>query len=151
MTKRTLAGLAALAAVVVGSGAGGAGASEHGSTLAQVKATLTNDQVVPKPGTTNQGETGTFTATWDGQILRYSLVWKGLSGQATSAQIHVGIRRHAGPIAQPLCVPCLAPETGVVPLTPAQAAHLKAGHLYVSIQSLADPDGELRGQLVLGK
>lgn len=151
MTKGTLAGLAAIAALAVGIGAGGAGASGRAGSLAQVKAVLTSDQVVPKPATTNKGETGTFTATWDGKILRYSLVWKGLTGQATSAQIHVGIRKHAGPIAQPLCVPCLAPESGVVPLTAAQAAHLKAGHLYVSIQSMADPDGELRGQLVLGK
>lgn len=151
MTKGTLAGLAAVAAVAVGIGAGGAAASGHAGALQHVKATLTSDQVVPKPGTTIPGETGTFTATWDGQILRYSLVWKGLSGQATSAQIHIGIRKHAGPIAQPLCVPCLAPETGVVPLTPAQAAHLKAGRLYVTIQSLLDPSGELRGQLTLGK
>ena len=151
MQKGTLAGLVALAAAAVAVAAGGAGAAPKAGSIQKIQAVLTPDEVVPKPATVIPGETGLFTGTWDGRIIRYTMTWKGLSGQAMNSQIHIGARKKAGPIAQPLCVPCIAPESGVVPLTPPQVAALKAGRLYVSISSLADPDGELRGQIVFTK
>lgn len=151
MDRGTFAALVAAGAAVAAATAGGAGAAGAAPAPQQVTAVLSADQVVPAPGTRIPGETGTFTATFDGRIVRYTLTWKGLSGQAAAAQIRFGARKHAGPIAQPLCVPCIAPETGVVPLTAAQITALKAGRLYVSIATAADPLGEVRGQLVLGK
>ena len=147
MQKGTLAGIAALRAAAVAVAAGGAGAAPKAGSIQKIQAVLSTTEVVPKPETVIPGETGQFTGTWDGQIIRYTLTWKGMSGQAMNAQIRIGARKKAGPIAQPLCVPCISPETGVVPLTPPQAAALKAGRLYVSISSVADPDGELRGQI----
>ena len=118
----------------------------------RVVAKLDTVQVVPAPTGAVAGATGEFAATFDGAILRFSLGWAHLSGTATSAQIHLGRRKSPGPLVQPICVPCFfSPEDGVVPLLPWQVAALKVGRLYVSIQTDADPGGEIRGQLSIVK
>lgn len=159
MNKRTslifaLASAAALAAVV---GTAGAVAPKKAATTAtatgvvNVRAVLDSAHVRPHPAGAGAGAAGLFAATLDGSILRYTFTFTKLSGPAVSAQIHIGGPKASGPIAQPLCVPCLAPETGVVPLYPQQLADLKAGRLYVILQTAADGDGEIRGQLAIVK
>lgn len=150
ITLGTALALAAVAAAVT-VGAAGAATPAKGPAMPKVTATLDAAHVVPRPATSGAGAIGQFTAVLDGTILRYTFTFDHLSGQALGAQIRIGSPKTSGPIAQPLCVPCMAPETGVVPLYPAQLAALKAGRLYVVIETAADVDGEIRGQLVLGK
>ena len=152
----TIAGATATTAVVGTLGAAAAtkpsaAAATPAASLMHVRAVLDSGHVVPHPATAGAGAAGLFTATWDGSILRYTFTFKKLSGPATSAQIRTGGVKASGPIAQPLCVPCFSPETGVVPLYTQQIAALKAGRLYVIVQTNADADGEIRGQLSLQK
>ena len=102
---------AAATAMVVGA----AGAAAGG---VRVQAVLDSARAKPRFPGGAAGAVGLFTATLDGAILRYTFTFSKLSGQAMAAQIHTGSPRGNGPIAQPLCVPCLAPEAGVVPLVP---------------------------------
>ena len=94
---------------------GAAGAAAGG---VRVQAVLDSARAKPRFTGGAAGAAGLFTATLDGAILRYTFTFSKLSGQAMAAQIHTGSPRGNGPIAQPLCVPCLAPEAGVVPLVP---------------------------------
>jgi len=142
------AGLTA-AAIIVG-GAAGAG-SPKAAALQQVNVKLDSAHVKPAIDKQVPGASGTFSATWDGSILRYTLLFTGLTGTASTAQIHYGGSGATGALAQPLCDPCLAPETGVVPLYAAQIVALKAGRLYIAITTGSHPNGEIRGQLRLGK
>ena len=161
MNKRSSLALCAGCLVAAAAVAGSAGAAspkkatvkaQAASGVVRVHASLDIAQVTPAPTGAGAGASGKFTATLEGSILRYTLSFKGLSGIASSAEIRTGARKVAGPIAQPLCVPCFfPPETGVVPLTAAQIAALRAGRLYVSVETAADPDGEIRGQLTIAK
>ena len=121
------------------------------SAMPKVTAVLDAAHVVPPPATSGAGATGYFTGFLDGTILRYSFTFGKLSGRAEASQIRIGGPKASGPIAQALCDPCATPEAGVVPLYPAQLAALKAGRLYVVIETAEDVDGEIRGQLVLSK
>lgn len=161
MNLRTSLALCAGCVVVVVAFAGSAGAAspkqataktEAAASALSIRAALDVAQVTPHPGSARPGASGTFTARLEGSILRYTLTFKGLNGVASSAELRIGARKVAGPIAQPLCVPCFfPPKTGVVPLTGAQIAALRAGRLYVSVETAADPDGEIRGQLAITK
>lgn len=161
MVRKQMALVAALAgatvtAAVVGAAGAATPAKAPAATAAaaggvRVQAVLDSAHVKPRFTGGGAGAGGLFTATLDGTILRYTFTFSKLSGQAVSAQIHTGSATGNGPIAQPLCVPCLAPETGVVPLYPQQLADLKAGRLYVVVQTAAGPDGEIRGQLAIVK
>lgn len=137
-------------AAIIVAGAAGAG-SPKAAGLQQVTVKLDSAHVKPAIDKQVSGASGTFSATWDGSILRYTLLFTGLTGAATTAQIHYGGSGATGGLAQTLCDPCLAPETGVVPLYPAQIVALKAGRLYLAITTVSHPGGEIRGQLVLGK
>lgn len=115
----------------------------------RVLATLDAAHTAPKATHALPGAAGTFVGSLDGTLLRYTLSFQRLSGAVTFGQIHFGSAKADGKIAQPLCVPCLSPETGAIPLYPDQMAALKAGRLYVVIETAAEPAGEIRGQLVL--
>ena len=130
------AGLAATAIVV---GGAAAAVSPKAAALQHVDFKLDSAHVKPAIDKQVPGASGTFSATWDGSILRYTLLFKGLTGPASSAQIHFGGSGASGGLAQPLCDPCLAPETGVVPLYAAQIVALKAGRLYLTIATAGTP------------
>lgn len=115
----------------------------------RVLATLDAAHSIPKATHALPGAVGTFVGTLEGSLLRYTLTFDHLSGVVTFGQIHFGSAKTDGKLAQPLCVPCLAPETGAIPLYPDQLIALKAGRLYVVLETASEPAGEVRGQLQL--
>jgi hypothetical protein len=105
------------------------------------------------PPVTSPG-TGTFTATYDTASKRLS--WKGtvsgLSGNATAAHFHGPAEpgKNAG-----VMVPAPGVTTGAfegsATLTDDQARAVMAGQTYFNIHTAANPNGEVRGQVVKGQ
>jgi hypothetical protein len=105
------------------------------------------------PPVTSPG-TGTFTATYDTASKKLS--WKGtvsgLSGNATAAHFHGPAEpgKNAG-----VMVPAPGVTTGAfegsATLTDDQARAVMAGQTYFNIHTAANPNGEVRGQVVKGQ
>lgn len=146
MIQKVLVAVAALAATLVLAGLG-LGAGSAGTT--KFTATLNNAQEVPTPSAT--GGSGSFTATLKGRSLSWKLTFKKLSGPAltpaTAAHIHVGKRGAAGPVAVPLCGPCISPAHGKSNVSASLAKTLKTGGAYVNVHTVKNPNGEIRGQI----
>ena len=84
----------------------------------------------------------------DTNVLKYKIVYTGLSGPATAAHFHgpAAAGANAGvvlPFANPE-----SPIEGQATLTTTQAADLMAGRWYANIHTAANPNGEIRGQLL---
>jgi hypothetical protein len=94
---------------------------------------------------------GNATAELDGDTLIVSGRFEGLQGPATTASLRmgpaVGVR---GPEVHALEVTTAADGAlrGSVELTPSQVAALRAGRLYIQVDSSAAPDGNLWGWLL---
>ncbi|GAA4340332.1 hypothetical protein GCM10023165_20240 [Variovorax defluvii] len=84
----------------------------------------------------------------DTNVLKYKIVYTGLSGPATAAHLHgpASAGENAG-VVLPFKDPG-SPIEGQATLTPAQAADLSAGKWYANIHTAANPNGEIRGQLL---
>lgn len=117
-----------------------------------LKATLKGSNEVP-PATS--GGTGTLTATLDTTTneLRYHVTFDGLSGAATGAHFHGPAAPGANGAPQvPIKMsPMASPIDGTATLTPEQAKELLAGKWYLNIHTAANPDGEIRGQVLKTK
>ena len=111
-------------------------------------ATLSGSQEVPANPSPGQGtadvqlNTGTNTVSW-------KVTYSGLTGPVVAAHIH-------GPAAPGQNAGVMVPFTGNLnaqpiqgqaQITPAQAAELAAGRLYVNLHTARSPGGEIRGQL----
>jgi len=90
---------------------------------------------------------GIFTATLNGSTLTWRLTFSRLSGRALAAHIHLGSQGTAGPVAVPLCGPCLSGVHRPVKVTPKVRSALLAGTAYVNIHTAKNPAGEIRGQI----
>ena len=94
---------------------------------------------------------GDATAELEGDTLIVSGRFAGLQGPATAASLHigpaVGVR---GPAVHALEVTAAADGAlrGSVELTSEQVAALRAGRLYIQLDSSAAPDGNLWGWLL---
>jgi hypothetical protein len=137
-------GVAALLAVGIAFGAP--------ATATKLQAHLTNAQEVPK--VTTKGGTGTFTGTLTrtktGGKLKWRLTYKGLSGPATQAHIHKGVKGTSGAILIALCggtPKCKSPLTGTSTVTKAEITLMLKGKTYVNVHTAKNPGGEIRGQL----
>lgn len=95
--------------------------------------------------------TGNVTSTLSGTKLTINGTFEGLGTNATTAQLHdTKFRGTHGPVIADLTVSKAAQGTvsGQVNLTPEQVESLKAGRLYVQIQSEAGKEGHLWGWLL---
>jgi hypothetical protein len=110
-------------------------------------AALNIGQEVPHPQGTKVGASGRFTATLTGTTLTWTLSFTHLSGPASAAHIHNGVRGTSGPVIVPLCGPCNSPATGTATVTHAQISALIAGKTYVNVHTAQNPNGEIRGQI----
>jgi hypothetical protein len=139
---RSLVFGAVLAAVLFLAGFSLAG----GSSNVKVTARLNAAQETPAPKEPARG-TGVFSATLSGRALTWRLTFSGLSGKAVAAHIHLGRQRVAGPVAVPLCGPCVSGVHGRVTVTPKVRTALLAGGAYVNVHTARNAAGEIRGQV----
>jgi hypothetical protein len=123
-----------------------ASASEAKKTL-KFSAALNTGQEVPHPKGTKVGASGRFTATLTGTTLKWTLTFAHLTGPATAAHIHPGVRGQSGPPLVPLCGPCSSPTRGTATLTQAEITAMVAGKDYVNVHTTKNPNGEIRGQI----
>jgi hypothetical protein len=103
------------------------------------------------PPTTSQG-TGNLTATYD--TVTKKLSWKGtisgLSGNPTAAHFHGPAEpgKNAGVLVPAPGVTMGSPFEGSATLNDEQAKALLAGQTYFNVHTAANPNGEIRGQVV---
>ena len=129
---------------------GALGAAPALAEMAAFKATLSAAEEVPA---TNSKGAGTVDVTYDSTSKKLS--WKGsytgLSGAATAAHFHgpAEVGKNAG-VAVPLSS-AASPLEGSSAITDAQAADLMAGKMYLNVHTAANPNGEIRGQVLKAK
>lgn len=138
-TASWLAGLAAAAALT--------SSSAFAETMS-FKADLKGSSEVP--ATTSRG-TGDVTATYDttGKKLSWKGTVTGLTGNATAAHFHGPAEpgKNAG-VMVPAPGVTTGPFEGSANLTDDQAKALMAGQTYFNVHTAANPNGEVRGQVV---
>ena len=126
-----------------------AGAHSTGESYSY-RATLSGNSEVPKPKAAANAS-GTFTATvteiGKRSTVRWKLTFKGLSGPALAAHIHLGKPGVAGPVIVPLCGPCRSERH--VHDDPRPGERLENGIGYVNVHTAKNQGGEIRGQLKL--
>jgi hypothetical protein len=105
------------------------------------------------PPVTSAG-TGSLTASYDTASKR--LTWSGnvsgLTGNATAAHFHGPAEpgKNAG-VLVPAPGVASGPFEGSATLTDEQARHLMAGQTYFNVHTAANPNGEVRGQVLKGQ
>ena len=123
--------------------AGGVASAEQ----MKFKADLSGGEEVPPVETSATGTTD-VTYDTDTKKLTWTLEYSGLSGDATAAHFHgpADPGENAGPVV-PIPDPASGSQ-GEADLTEEQAADLQAGKWYVNVHTAANPNGEIRGQVV---
>jgi hypothetical protein len=121
-------------------------ASQASAAYQQYDAYLTPGAVVPPNASSGSGSVHLGFDTDSGE-LDYTVDFKGLSGAPTGGGFHGPAAKTAeGPlmISTPLSA---SSASGSIKLTPQQSSALNAGLWYFSIETAANPKGEVRGQL----
>jgi CHRD domain len=141
--------VAALVGALLFSGLALAGSQ---SEIYKLSAKLTAGAEVPKPKGVPASATGSFTGTTiepkTGKVkLSWKLTFAHLSGQATAAHIHLGVKGKAGGVIVALCGPCKSGQTGKALVARSVERNLEAGKTYVNIHTKKNPAGEIRGQV----
>jgi hypothetical protein len=115
-------------------------------------AALSSGQEVPAQTVRDTAAHGLFKATLVSGTLHWKLTFAKLTGPATAAHIHMGLRGQAPPnnIVQALCGPCTNGQTGSFAMTADLLALFKKHKLYVNVHTAKNPAGEIRGQLARG-
>jgi hypothetical protein len=124
-----------------------------GSAFAETityKATLKGSNEIP--ANTSMG-TGTADVTYDTATkkLTWTVTYSGLSGAATASHFHSPATgtENAG-VSVPVTGALASPIKGEATLTDAQAKDLADGKMYFNIHTMANPGGEIRGQVTKG-
>jgi hypothetical protein len=117
----------------------------HSETL-KFKAKLDAPSEVPANDSAGTGKANLKYDT-DTKDLKYTLSYKGLTGDASAAHFHGPADPGAnGGVELPITIG-KSPIKGEATLTDAQAADLLAGKWYVNVHTAAHPGGEIRGQV----
>jgi len=128
-----------------------AGGGRHAALGNRMGAALTGQSETPPTSTSGRGtavvdyDRATRTVSWE-------VSWGGLSGPATAAHFHgPGLPGQTAPVAlslSPAGVPPTSPAIGSAEIDEAKAADLLAGKWYLNIHTAANPNGEIRGQVM---
>jgi hypothetical protein len=109
---------------------------------------------VPRPRGVSAKARGSFAAglirKGTGGKLSWRLTFRGLTGKAVAAHIHLGKRGKAGPVAIALCGPCRSGTRGSAKVKARTVAALLEGSSYVNVHTVKNPSGEIRGQVKKG-
>ena len=148
-------GLSVLAAAVLAAGLW-AGMGIAGGTQSEVglKAGLNVAQEVPHPKGTRSNAGGSFVGTLvrkgAGGTVGWRLSFKGLTGKAMAAHVHLAAKGKPGPVALALCGPCRSGARGSAQANAKTVRALLVGRAYVNVHTAANPAGEIRGQIQKG-
>jgi CHRD domain len=123
------------------------GLAAGSSKTIKLKAQLNAGQEVPHQAVSAPQGTGRWTATLTGMTLHWKLTFAHLSGPATAAHVHMGVRGKSGNILIPLCMPCHTGITGTKTITAAEKTLMLSRKTYVNIHTAKNPNGEIRGQI----
>ena len=104
---------------------------------------------VPPVATSASGQVDAMLNT-ETNVLRWRLTYTNLSGPARAGHFHgpAAIGANAG-VALPFPGLMGSPMEGSATLTAAQISDLMAGRWYANIHTVANPGGEIRGQMTL--
>jgi len=153
-------GTAALAAVIAAAAVAVACDTTTGPQRVTYVAQLSGANQVPPLAV---GGTGTATFTLTGKMLSYVVTVNGLTGNVAASHIHGGAAGTNGNIVYPfdaVAVQAGQAAAGTVDLTQPVSngttsitgddflARLNGGQLYVNVHTAANPNGEIRGQIV---
>lgn len=146
MTLKSVS-LAAAGALAFCAGAAGVSQAE----TMKVTADLTPSAEVPAA---KSDGSGMLTGTYDPSTMKLTLTatYKDLTGPATMAHLHAPAPTGKdGPVEIPMKGPVVSPIKGDFQLTKAQAKNLTDGMTYFNVHTAANPGGEIRGQVLVGK
>jgi hypothetical protein len=155
MKHRTLSliatlGLTSLLACVPMDGGNGNG-NGNGDQARTFTATLNGNQETP-PVETDASGTGTFTLDVATNVMTFTVNFSGLSGAITVAHFHAAPAGQAGGVIIDLSGDFTGltsgPVQGTATFNAANLAELNAGDVYINLHTDANPNGEIRGQLV---
>ncbi len=139
----------------LGAGIGTAGSEESGAAEAtRLTAGLDARQEVPSPKGITADARGSFAATLERKgaagTLAWRLTFRGLTGKATAAHVHLGKRGRPGRVALALCGPCRSGARGSLEARAVVVQALLTGGAYVNVHTARNPAGEIRGQIRAG-
>jgi hypothetical protein len=121
---------------------------------ADMKMTIAMSAASELPPNSSTGK-GTADLTYDPatRTLSWTLTYADLTGPATAAHFHGPASPTTnGPVALPIGMKGMtSPDTGKTTLTEAQAADFLAGKWYVNVHTVANPGGEIRGNIPAAK
>jgi CHRD domain len=138
--------LVAAALAVAGLFVAGLGLAASGTTSVKLSAKMTARAETPRPKGAAKAS-GMFTATLAGSSLTWRLTFSKLTGKAVAAHVHLGRAGVAGPVAIPLCGPCVSGVHGQVRVAAKTRRALLSGSAYVNVHTAKNAAGEIRGQI----
>ncbi|HEX2542752.1 MAG TPA: CHRD domain-containing protein [Caldimonas sp.] len=143
----------ALATVLVAGGLAAAGCANMGGSSTSGGGMSGSTMNIPLSGRNqvppnNSPGTGMARVDLDGNVLKWSVTYSGLTGPVTAGHFHgpAAPGANAG-VVQPFTGSLASPITGTATLTPTQLADVKAGLWYINLHTAAHPGGEIRGQV----
>ena len=94
------------------------------------------------------GGSGTGKVELDGNVIKWTVTYSGLTGPVTAGHFHgpAAAGANAG-VVVPFAGPLASPIVGSASLTAAQVDQVKQGLWYINLHTAANPGGELRGQV----
>ena len=115
----------------------------------KMTAQLSATSVVPPTTSTASGEVDAYLNEKTNK-LSWTIKYSGLTGEATSAHFHgpAVVGANAGP-ALPIVGSLASPIKGEAVITNEQKTDLLASKWYLNVHTAANPDGEIRGQVIV--
>ena len=150
MMRRTSSHILYSAVVLVSLLAFSLQAAAQGPNSTTLLARLSGASLVPPTDSTAKGD---MQATLNKQtrVLNWTLTTQGLTGPPVGASFHgPAMPGENAAVAVPLAVG-QGVDSGTVTLTQPQVDAVLAGHWYISVLTAARPEGEIRGQVMIGR
>ncbi len=119
------------------------------SNTSKATAILSANSEVPATTSAGTGE-ATIKIDTTSDKISWTIKYSGLSGAVTGAHFHgpAAVGANAS-VALPIAGNMLSPIKGEATITNEQKAQLLDGKWYVNLHTAANPDGEIRGQVVV--
>jgi CHRD domain-containing protein len=152
-TRWTAASTAALALAGLGGGIAAAATSTPASPAARTSSALTAKllAVTPAKGQASPGKhaTGSFSGTLrKNDKVTYRITFSGLSAPVTGAMLQFGTPTKASTKSLAIAITSgLSPAKGTLTLTGKEAASVRAGKAWISLQTKKDVTGAIRGRI----